>query len=52
MKYTVRFAHMKEPPKWKRGDVIKTGDVIAIHKGATTMTEKVYIIAIHKGVTA
>jgi hypothetical protein len=28
MKYTVRFAHMKETPKWKRGDVIKTGDVI------------------------
>lgn len=28
MKYTVRFAHMKEAPKWKRGDVIKIGDVI------------------------
>ena len=28
MKYTVRFAHMKEAPKWKRGDVIKPGDII------------------------
>ena len=28
MKYTVRFAHMKEAPKLKRGDVIKPGDVI------------------------
>lgn len=28
MRYTVRFAHMKEAPKWKRGDVIKPGDVI------------------------
>ena len=30
MKYTVRFAHMKEAPKWKRGDTIKPGDVIGI----------------------
>lgn len=28
MKYTVRFAHMKDAPKWKVGDVIKRGDVI------------------------
>lgn len=30
MKYTVRFAHMKEAPKWKKGDLINAGDVIGI----------------------
>lgn len=30
MKYTVRFAHMKDAPAWKVGDTIKRGDVIGI----------------------
>lgn len=28
MKYTVRFAHMKNAPLWKVGDILKYGDVI------------------------
>lgn len=38
MKYTVRFAHMKEAPDWKIGDVIKRGDIIGImgSSGAST----------------
>ena len=30
MKYTVRFAHMKDAPSWKIGDKIKRGDIIGI----------------------
>jgi hypothetical protein len=28
MKYTIRFAHLKEKPKHKAGDTIKKGDII------------------------
>ena len=30
MKYTVRFAHLQEPPKWKIGDKITRGNMIGI----------------------
>lgn len=30
MKYTVRFAHMKEAPKWKEGDLTNANDIIGI----------------------
>lgn len=30
MKYTVRFAHLAEPPKWKIGDKLTRGNMIGI----------------------
>lgn len=30
MKYTVRFAHLRDAPAWKVGDVIKRGDAIGV----------------------
>lgn len=30
MKYTVRFAHLADKPKWKVGDTIKRGDIVGI----------------------
>lgn len=30
MKYTVRFAHLRDKPDWKVGDTVERGDVIGI----------------------
>lgn len=33
MKYTVRFAHLRDKPDWKVGDTVERGDVIGIMGG-------------------
>jgi hypothetical protein len=40
LKYTVRFAHMAERPKYKVGDIIKRGDIIGIMGSTGQSTAK------------
>lgn len=42
MKYTVRFAHMKNAPAWKEGDTIRRGDVIGI-MGSTGQSDGAHL---------
>lgn len=38
MKYTVRFAHMDNHPKWNPGDTIKRGDIVGVMGDSGTGT--------------
>jgi hypothetical protein len=42
MKYTVRYAHLENKPKWKVGDILRRGDIVGI-MGTTGQSTAIHL---------